>query len=107
MGLTRLQTVKVFMLLGLFNGLKGVIGGVIAGVALALSLPELAQALESLMGHSMLDGDVYFISHLPSQLHWMDVALTAAVALMTAILATLYPAWQASRVQPARELGAQ
>ena len=58
-----------------------------------------------LLGHSLLDPSIYFINFIPSLLQWQDVALTLTVALLMSLLATLYPAWRASQVEPALVLG--
>jgi lipoprotein-releasing system permease protein len=61
-------------------------------------------AIENLIGSKFLSGDVYYISELPSKLIWADVYRITGVAFLLSILATIYPAWQASRIKPAEEL---
>ena len=56
------------------------------------------------MGHQFLSADVYFISYLPSQLQWQDVMIISSAGLAMSLLATIYPAWRASRVEPAGAL---
>jgi lipoprotein-releasing system permease protein len=56
------------------------------------------------MGHQFLSADVYFISYLPSQLQWQDVAIISSAGMVMSLLATIYPAWRASRVEPAEAL---
>ncbi|MBG22964.1 MAG: lipoprotein-releasing system transmembrane subunit LolC [Idiomarinaceae bacterium] len=99
MGLRRGSLVKVFMLQGLQNGAVGVCFGVLAGVALSLSLPTLLAALESLSGNTLLASDVYFVDRIPVLIQPLDIALVAAVAFVLSLLATLYPAWQAARIE--------
>jgi lipoprotein-releasing system permease protein len=60
--------------------------------------------MERALGIQFLSADVYFISYLPSQLQWEDVGLICSAALSIGFLATLYPAWRASRTQPAEAL---
>ncbi|TQV77141.1 lipoprotein-releasing ABC transporter permease subunit [Aliikangiella marina] len=95
---------RIFIVQGSLNGVIGTVIGVIGGVALALNLPEVVAFLESLFGFRVLPGDVYFISFLPSELQWPDVFLITSVALSLTVLATLYPAWKASRTRPAEAL---
>ena len=61
-------------------------------------------ALERLLGMQFLAKDVYYISELPSDLHWSDVGTIGVVSFVLTLLATLYPSWRASRTQPAEAL---
>ena len=96
--------IQTFMLQGLLNGLIGTLWGVILGVLCATNLADIARALENLLNVKFLSGDVYFIDFLPSELHWHEVGLTAAIAILLSLLATLYPAVKAARINPARVL---
>jgi lipoprotein-releasing system permease protein len=60
--------------------------------------------LEQLMGQQFLAPDVYYISDLPSELKWTDVGRIASLSLALGLISTLYPAWRASRTQPAEAL---
>ncbi len=60
--------------------------------------------VETTFGYDFLDASVYYISELPSDLHWEDVGLISISAFVMTILATLYPAWRAARTQPAEAL---
>mgnify|MGYP000153259791 CR=1 FL=1 len=105
MGAKNRLIVMVFMLQGIFNGLIGTIVGVILGVLMASNLAAIARFVENLLGVQFLSGDVYFINFLPSQLNWNEVYLTALIAMVLSVLATLYPALKASKVNPAKVLG--
>ena len=78
--------------------------GTTIGVLLSLNVSEIIQAIETLMKTQFLNPDVYFISDLPSQLRMEDVVIVTGSALVMSLLATLYPAWRASKVQPAEAL---
>lgn len=104
LGASPATIMKVFIIQGSLNGLLGTIFGVIGGVALALNLPEVVAYIESLFGVNVIPGDVYFIGFLPSKLQLEDVILITLVALSLTLLATLYPAWKASRTNPAEAL---
>lgn len=99
MGLRRGGLVKVFVLQGLQNGAVGVFVGCCAGILLSLSLPTLLRLLEAVSGSALLASDVYFVDSIPVLIQALDVVVVAAVALLLSLLATLYPAWQAARVQ--------
>ena len=94
----------IFMVQGSVIGIFGTILGVIGGVALALNVPVLVPLLEQLMGQQFLAPDVYYISDLPSELKWTDVGRIASLSLALGLISTLYPAWRASRTQPAEAL---
>lgn len=95
---------RIFMVQGSLNGIIGTILGVAGGVALAVNLPQVVAFVEKTFNVSVIPGDVYFIGFLPSELHWEDVYLIAGVALSLTVLATLYPAWKASKTKPAEAL---
>lgn len=99
MGLRTTDVVKVFVLQGVQNGFWGVLLGCGAGVLVSLNLVHVFAGLEQLAGQSLLASDVYFIDRIPVLLRWSDVAVVAAVALVMSLLATLYPAWKASRIE--------
>ncbi len=103
-GLTPGGVMAVFVLLGAIIGLVGTLAGVAGGITLALNVETIVPAIERLFGIHFLAADVYYISELPSELHWDDVWQIAAMAFGLTLLATLYPAWQAAKVKPAEEL---
>jgi lipoprotein-releasing system permease protein len=95
---------RVFGVQGAAIGLAGVATGILLGSLVAANLERLVHGLERLTGVRFLDAKVYFMSDLPAQVQLGDVARVAAVALLLCLLATVYPAWRASRVQPAEAL---
>ncbi|QDY41662.1 lipoprotein-releasing ABC transporter permease subunit LolE [Candidatus Pantoea soli] len=97
----------IFIWYGLLAGLLGSVSGVVTGVLVALNLTPLMRGIEHLTGHSLLAGDIYFIDFLPSELHWLDVAIVLATAIVLSLLASWYPARRASRIDPARVLSGQ
>ncbi len=94
----------IFMVQGSVIGVVGTVAGCILGVLSALNVSALVSGLEQLLGVQFLSSDVYFISYLPSELIWSDVVMICSTALGLSFLATLYPAWRASRTQPAEAL---
>ncbi|MGH8444180.1 MAG: lipoprotein-releasing system transmembrane subunit LolC, partial [Solimonas sp.] len=77
---------------------------VLGGVLLALNVETLVPLLEKLTNHQFLAPDVYYISDLPSELKLSDVIRIGGLSLVLGLFSTLYPAWRASRVQPAEAL---
>jgi len=103
-GATPMSILKIFVTQGSIVGIVGTLVGVAMGIILALNLEAIIGFLESLLGIKFLAADVYFISDLPSDLHYGDVAIVAAIALALALLSTIYPAWVAAKTAPAEAL---
>ncbi|NOQ13659.1 MAG: lipoprotein-releasing ABC transporter permease subunit [Methyloprofundus sp.] len=103
-GLTPMAVMRIFITLGAIIGLVGTALGTLGGVLLALNVETIVPAIERFFEVNFLAADVYYISSLPSKLVWADVYVIAIIAFSLSLLATLYPAWQASRVNPAEVL---
>lgn len=103
-GATPRSIMGIFVVQGLAIGVIGILVGVGLGVLLALTISDIIDWVEAVFGIQFLDAGVYFISNLPSRLHWEDVGNIVAAALVLTFLSTLYPAWRAARVQPAEVL---
>lgn len=104
MGATPGTILRIFIVQGAVIGLTGLVVGAILGIILALNVSDMFNWLEHVTHHQFLSADVYFISYLPSQLKWSDVAVICGSGLAMSLLATLYPAWRASKVDPAEAL---
>jgi lipoprotein-releasing system permease protein len=95
---------RVFGVQGAWIGMAGVASGLVLGALVATNLESLVHLLERVTGTRFLDARVYFMSDLPARVQAGDVLQVAAVALLLCLLATIYPAWRASRVLPAEAL---
>jgi lipoprotein-releasing system permease protein len=95
---------RIFVTQGSIVGITGTLAGVVFGVLLALNLESIVGFFESVFGIKFLAADVYFISDLPSELRYGDVSKIALMALVLALISTLYPAWVAARTAPAEAL---
>ncbi|AMQ90804.1 lipoprotein-releasing ABC transporter permease subunit [Marinobacter sp. LQ44] len=104
MGATPGRIMRIFIIQGAVIGIFGTLMGTALGIFGALNISGFISWLEELMGHQFLSADVYFISYLPSQLQWQDVAIISSAGMVMSLLATIYPAWRASRVEPAEAL---
>ena len=93
-----------FMVQGILVGALGIAMGVLFGVLLALNVEAIVKWIEHTFHVSFLSPDVYYISELPSDLHWSDVGWITITAFAFCVLATLYPAWRAARTEPAAAL---
>jgi lipoprotein-releasing system permease protein len=94
----------IFVVQGTVIGLVGTLLGVAAGVWLALNVETIVPAIEEFFRVKFLPADVYYISELPSDLNWRDVVNISAMSFVLCLVATLYPAWQASQTRPAEAL---
>jgi len=103
-GLTSGSIMGIFMVLGSIIGVVGTALGTVGGILLALNVETIVPALEHLFNVQFMAADVYYISELPSKLVWTDVYSIAGMAFLLSLLATIYPAWQASRINPAEVL---
>jgi lipoprotein-releasing system permease protein len=104
MGATPGRIMRIFIVQGAVIGVFGTLIGTTLGVLGALNVSAFISWLEGVLGHKFLSADVYFISYLPSQLQWQDVFIISGAGLAMSLLATIYPAWRASRVDPAEAL---
>jgi lipoprotein-releasing system permease protein len=104
LGASPASIMKIFVVQGAVIGTIGTLLGVGFGALLALNIDVVVPAVERAFNFQILSREVYYISELPSDLHWRDVWSVAAVSLALAFVATIYPSWRASRVNPAEAL---
>ncbi len=104
LGATPRTIMAIFMVQGTLIGVFGTLLGFVGGVSLALNIETIIPALEHLFNVQFLSAEVYYISDLPSDLRWLDVYKISALSLIISLLATIYPAWRGSRIQPAEAL---
>lgn len=104
LGATPGVIMRIFMVQGGAIGLIGTFLGLVGGILLALNVTRLVNALQSLLHVQLFSSSVYFLDYLPSEISFKDVLQVCFTALVLSLLATLYPAWKASRIQPAEAL---
>ncbi len=104
LGASPRSIMTIFIIQGVVIGIFGTALGVAGGVGLALNVETIVPAIEKLFHVEFMSADVYYISEVPSELHWRDVWIMSSVALVLSLLATLYPAWRAARTHPAEAL---
>lgn len=104
MGATSRSIMKIFVMQGLIIGSVGTFLGSVAGVAIAENLSAISRHVENLFGIKILPSDVYYLSSLPSQVNYWDLVVIVLGSLLISFLATLYPSWNASRLDPAEAL---
>ncbi len=104
MGASRQGIMTIFIVQGLMAGLFGTVVGAVAGVLLASNVAEISLLVEAAINAMLNDGNIYLLSHLQTQINWPEVGLVCLAALGISFLATLYPAYRASQIQPAEVL---
>jgi lipoprotein-releasing system permease protein len=104
LGAQRRSIMAIFMVQGAWLGFLGVVLGVLFGVVIAANIDIVMATLEGLFGFQVLPQGIYFIDRLPSDLRWPDVLQIGVIALFLSLLATVYPSWSASRLEPAEAL---
>ncbi len=104
MGASSVGILRIFFIEGGVIGVVGTALGTILGLSIAFNLDTIVSFLENLFGFKILSPDVYYIEKFPSQVNPMDVALIIITAILISLLATLYPSWRASKLDPAEAL---
>ena len=104
LGATPRSIMGMFMVQGVLVGFVGIAFGVGLGSLLSWKLPGIIKWIEHTFHVTFLSPDVYYISEVPSRLDWHDVLWVTVLTFSFSLLATLYPAWRASRTQPAQAL---
>jgi lipoprotein-releasing system permease protein len=104
LGASPASIMKIFIVQGTVIGVFGTLLGVAGGVALASNIDVVVPFLERLFGIHFLAKDVYYISELPSTVERTDVIAIATVSFLLSLVATLYPSWRASKINPAEAL---
>ena len=104
LGASPASILQIFIVQGALIGVIGTLVGLAGGVLLAMHVDVVVPALERMFSIQFLSKDIYYISDLPSDVKWSDVVVICAVSLALSFVATLYPSWRASRVNPAEAL---
>ncbi len=104
MGASSSSIRKIFQVEGLAVGFTGTALGVTVGLVTALNLTRLARAVEAVCHCTIIPPEVFYINEVPSKVNPLDVVIVAVTAIAISYLATIYPAWQASRLDPAEAL---
>jgi len=94
----------IFMVQGCVIGLLGILSGLAIGLLLAYNVTDIVNFIQSLFGVKFLSDKVYFLDYLPSSIEWSDIWQISLIAFLLCLLATIYPAYSASRTQPAEAL---
>ena len=104
MGATRGMIMRIFVMDGAFIGVVGTIIGVALGLLFCYNIEAIRQFLQRLSGRELFSSEIYFLSQLPAKVDNMEVLLVVVITLLLSFLATIYPAYRASKYNPAEAL---
>ncbi len=104
LGASPMSIMGIFVVQGALVGVIGTLSGLALGLLVAFNIDSIVPAIERALGASFLPKDIYLISRMPSDPQWGDIGPVVIIALVLALVATLYPSWRASRVDPAEAL---
>ncbi|WP_339668193.1 lipoprotein-releasing ABC transporter permease subunit [Dasania marina] len=104
MGMSPKAIRNIFMIQGMAVGSGGILLGIVLGLPLAFYVGEVVATLESWLGLTVFNPNVYFISKIPSVVQWQDIAIIAGAGFLLSALATIYPAMRAANIHPAEAL---
>jgi lipoprotein-releasing system permease protein len=104
MGAARSSILKIFFLTGASIGTIGTLSGVLLGLSFALNIESIRQFLQKLSGTELFSAEIYFLSQLPAKVDWSEVITVIVMSLALSFLATVYPSWRASRLDPIEAL---
>ncbi len=103
-GATPGMILRVFIVQGLMVGVVGILLGLVGGIVLASNATSIVNHLQSFFNIQVLSSSIYFVDYLPSKILWVDLVQVCVMALGMSLLATIYPAWRASRTVIAEAL---
>jgi lipoprotein-releasing system permease protein len=104
MGATQGAIMRVFLITGASIGVVGTLAGCLAGVLFCWRIDEIRHFVAWLTSTNIIDPTIYYLTRLPADLSWQTTGIIVAMALVLSVLATLYPSWRASRLDPVEAL---
>jgi len=104
MGISENSILKIFIIVGASIGIIGTVIGFTIGLLFSLNIQKIQQLLEGITGTNLFAAEIYFLSKLPAKIDFTEIGLVVLFALILSLLATLYPAWRASRIDPIKVL---
>ena len=104
LGASPRSVMAIFMVQGATAGLMGTLAGVGLGLLVAFNIDVIVPAIERLLNTTFLPGSIYLITKMPSEPQSADIVPIVVISLVLSFIATIYPSWRASRVQPAEAL---
>ena len=104
MGASQYLIIKVFMLTGSIIGFLGTFFGVLLGIFVSMNIEKIRQLITSIFGQELFSAEIYFLSKLPSDININEVLIVICISIFLTLLASIFPAWKASKISPAEAL---
>ena len=104
MGASQYLIIKVFMLTGSIIGFLGTFVGVLLGVFVSMNIEKIRELVTSIFGQEVFSAEIYFLSKLPSNINFNEVLMVIFISIVLTLLASIFPAWKASKISPAEAL---
>ena len=104
MGASQYLIIKVFMLTGSIIGFLGTFVGVLLGIFVSMNIEKIRQLITSIFGQELFSAEIYFLSKLPSNININEVLIVICISIFLTLLASIFPAWKASKISPAEAL---
>ena len=101
LGVDHMGIFKIFLAIGLLLGLAGSILGIGFGILVTEQLSRIVQSLESILGVTLYQAEIYFLSELPTEIHWLEVLWIGLLAVLLSLVSSIIPSYRASRLNPA------
>lgn len=103
-GASRQNIMKIFVLTGMSVGIWGTLSGALIGILFAVNIETIRQGIQYLTGTNLFSDEIYYLSQLPAVVNWSEVVTVVLMALVLSLLATIYPAWRAAKLDPVEAL---
>jgi len=104
MGMSESSIMKIFIMLGASIGFIGTFIGALIGILFSINISYIQELIEKLSGKELFAAEIYFLSKLPAKIDFSEVVIIISLSISISLLATLYPAWRASKVDPVKVL---
>ena len=104
LGITSGEILRIFILIGSIVGILGTLLGMLLGILITVNLKEIQLFLENLFGANLFSAEVYFFNIIPTKIYLSEIIGITSIALLLSLCSTIYPAWRASKIEPANIL---
>ena len=104
MGASQYLIIKIFMLTGSIIGILGTCIGVVLGIVISMNIEQIREVVSSILGQELFSPEIYFLSKLPSNINLNEVIMVILISFILTLVASIFPAWKASKISPAEAL---
>ena len=104
MGASKYQIIRIFFLTGSIIGILGTFLGAILGIIISNNIEEIRRFITTIFGQELFSSKIYFLSNLPSKINFNEVFIVISISIFLTLIASIFPAWKASKITPAEAL---